>query len=58
MQSPGPPGYGLDTRLMTLLCKKIIVMKSEELKTRWSNLRQAEQNLPRKAMAQKGLFCQ
>jgi hypothetical protein len=44
--------------LKTLLCKKIIVAKSKEVKTGWSNSRQVWQNLLRKAMAQKGLFCQ
>jgi hypothetical protein len=48
---------------MTLLCKekKITVEKSKEVKIRWSNSwwnRQVWQNLLRKAMAQKGLFCQ
>jgi hypothetical protein len=31
-------GGGLDTRLTTLICKKIIIIaKSKEVKTRWSN---------------------
>jgi hypothetical protein len=31
-----PPGWGLDTKLMTLLCKKkITVVKSKEVKTGW-----------------------
>jgi hypothetical protein len=29
----GPPGWGLDARLTTLLCKRIIVAKSKEVKT-------------------------
>jgi hypothetical protein len=33
MQRPGRPGWGLDARLTTLLCKKIIVAKSKEVKT-------------------------
>jgi hypothetical protein len=49
MQRPSPSGWRLDARLMTLLCKKITVVKSKELKT-GSIL----QNLLRKAMAQKG----
>jgi hypothetical protein len=36
----------LDLRLATLLCKEIIVVKSKEVKSGWSNL-----------AAQKGLFC-
>jgi hypothetical protein len=28
-----PPGLGLDARLMTLLCKKITVVKSKEVKS-------------------------
>jgi hypothetical protein len=32
MQRPGPPGWGLDARLRTLLCKKIIVAKFKEVK--------------------------
>jgi hypothetical protein len=32
MQGPGPPGWGLDTRLMTLLCKIITVAKPKEIK--------------------------
>jgi hypothetical protein len=42
---------GLDARLMTLLCEKITVAKSEEVKTEcnW-------QNHLRKAVAQKVLF--
>jgi hypothetical protein len=47
---------GLDTRLTSLLCKKIIVAKSKEEKTRWSNSRQIWQNLLRTAMAKKGCF--
>jgi hypothetical protein len=39
----------LDARLKTLLCKIIIVVKSKEVDTRWSNLL-------RKVMAQKGCF--
>jgi hypothetical protein len=58
IQRPGPPSWRLDARLMTLLCKKIIVTKSKEAKSRWSNSRQIWQNLLRKAMAQRGLFCQ
>jgi hypothetical protein len=39
---------------MTLLCKRITVPKSKEIKTRWSNLhRQVWQNLLQKAMAHK-----
>jgi hypothetical protein len=41
----GPPGWGLDARLTTLLCKNIVA-KSKEVK------------LLRKAVAQKWLFCQ
>jgi hypothetical protein len=48
----------MDTRLMTLLCKKITAVKSKEVKAEWSHSRQVWQNLLRKAMAQKGLFCQ
>jgi hypothetical protein len=33
----GPPGLGLDARLMTLLCKKITVVKSKEVKIKWLN---------------------
>jgi hypothetical protein len=32
MQRPGPPGCGLDARLMILLLKKITVVKSKEAK--------------------------
>jgi hypothetical protein len=48
--------------LMTLLCKKNIIAKSEEVKNRWSSSRhiarkrQVRQNLLRKAMAEKGCF--
>jgi hypothetical protein len=42
---------------MTLLCKKIIVAKSKEVKTGSFNSRQIWQNLLRTTMAQKGLFC-
>jgi hypothetical protein len=31
-----PPGW-LDARLMTLLCKKFALAKSEEVETRWFN---------------------
>jgi hypothetical protein len=34
MQRPGPLGWVLDTRPMTLLCEKIVVVKSKEVKTR------------------------
>jgi hypothetical protein len=34
---PGPPSLGFDARLVTLLCKNIIVEKPKEVKTR-SNL--------------------
>jgi hypothetical protein len=30
---PGPPSLGFDARLVTLLCKNIIVEKSKEVKT-------------------------
>jgi hypothetical protein len=33
MPRPGPPGWRLDARLKTLLCKNIIIMKSKEVKT-------------------------
>jgi hypothetical protein len=33
MQGPGPPGWGLETRLTTLLCKRITVVKSRDVKT-------------------------
>jgi hypothetical protein len=46
----------LDARLVTFLCKKIIVAKSKEVKIAWSNSRQIWQNLLRKAKAQKELF--
>jgi hypothetical protein len=36
IKEPGPPGWGLAARLMTLLCKKIIVAKSKEVKAGWS----------------------
>jgi hypothetical protein len=36
MQRPGPPGWGLDSRLMNLLCKKMVA-KFKEVKTDWSN---------------------
>jgi hypothetical protein len=39
-----------------MLCKKNIVAKYIQVKTRWSNSRQIWQNLLRKAKAQKGLF--
>jgi hypothetical protein len=42
----------LDARLKTLLCKKIIVAKLKEVKTGYT-----WQNLLRKAMVEKGLFC-
>jgi hypothetical protein len=45
---------GFDTRPTTLVCKNIIVTKSKEVKTGW----QIWQNLLRKAMAEKVLFCQ
>jgi hypothetical protein len=32
---PGPPGWGLDARLTTLLCKKIVT-KSKDVKTRFN----------------------
>jgi hypothetical protein len=32
-----PQFWGLNTRLTTLLFKKIIVVKSKEVKTGWSN---------------------
>jgi hypothetical protein len=38
IQEPCPPGWGLDTRLMTSLCKKHTAVKSKEVKTRWYNL--------------------
>jgi hypothetical protein len=53
MQRPGPPGWGLAVRLTALLCKSIMVVKSKEVKTGWSNSQQSWQNLLRKAMAQK-----
>jgi hypothetical protein len=31
MQGPGPPDWGLDARLMTMLCKRIVA-KSKEVK--------------------------
>jgi hypothetical protein len=31
-----PPGWGLDARLTTLLCKTIIVAKCKEEETGWS----------------------
>jgi hypothetical protein len=34
IQGPGTSGWGLNTRLMTLLCKKITVVQSKEVKTR------------------------
>jgi hypothetical protein len=34
---PGPPGWDLDARLTTLFCNKIIVAKSKEVKSGWSN---------------------
>jgi hypothetical protein len=43
---------GLDTRRTALLCKKIIVVRSKEVKARWCNSRQSWQNFLRKAMAQ------
>jgi hypothetical protein len=33
MQRPVPPGCGLDASLTTLLCKRITVVKSKEVKT-------------------------
>jgi hypothetical protein len=33
VQGPGSSGWGLDVRLTTLLCKEIIVAKSEVVKT-------------------------
>jgi hypothetical protein len=48
------PSWGLDAKLTTFLCKKIIVGKTKEVKTGW----QICQNLPRRAMAQNGLFFQ
>jgi hypothetical protein len=30
------PGWGLNARLMTLLCKTIIIAKSKEVKTRYN----------------------
>jgi hypothetical protein len=50
-------GCRLDARMTTLFCKKITVVKSKEAKTGWSEV-QICQNLLRKAMAEKGLFCQ
>jgi hypothetical protein len=32
MKRPSPPGWGLNARLMTLLCKKITVTRSKEAK--------------------------
>jgi hypothetical protein len=54
IQRSGPPGWGLDARLTTLLCKKNIFPKSKEVKSGCSNLRQIWQNLLRKAVARKG----
>jgi hypothetical protein len=53
MQGPGPPGWGFDARVTTLLCKKLLLLHPKKRKPDaiW-------QNLLRKAMAQKGLFCQ
>jgi hypothetical protein len=36
---PGPPGWGLDARLITLLCKKITVAKSKQVNTGQTNSR-------------------
>jgi hypothetical protein len=33
IQDLSPPGWGLDARLMTLLCMQIIVTKSKKVKT-------------------------
>jgi hypothetical protein len=33
IKRPCPPGWGLDATLMTLPCKKNIIMKSREMKT-------------------------
>jgi hypothetical protein len=49
IQGPGPPGWGLGARLTILLCKKIIISKSKDMKAGWSNLR-------RKDVAQRELF--
>jgi hypothetical protein len=48
---------------MTLLCKKMIVAKPKEVKGGWSSSQHSQEwtNLAessKKAMAQKGLFCQ
>jgi hypothetical protein len=52
IQGPGPKGWGLKARLMTLLSKKIILGKSKRVKA--DGLIQVWQNVIRKATAQKG----
>jgi hypothetical protein len=47
----GRPAWGLNTRLLTLLCKKNYIAKSKEVKTGWSTSRrnrQVCQNLQRR----------
>jgi hypothetical protein len=38
IQKSGPPDWGLDASLTTLLCKKVIVVISKEVKTECSNI--------------------
>jgi hypothetical protein len=52
---PGPPGWGLDARLMTLLCEKKNILLQNPKKRKPD---QIWQNLLRKAVAQQVLFCQ
>jgi hypothetical protein len=51
VQGPGPPGWELDVRVKTLLCKQVIVAKTKDVKLDGVNLL-------RKAMVRRGLFCQ
>jgi hypothetical protein len=48
MQTAGPPGLGLGAK-----AHDPIIVKSKEVKIRWSNSRQIWENLLRMAMAKK-----
>jgi hypothetical protein len=45
-------------RANNLLCKQIISVKSKKVKIGWSHSRTIRQNLPRKAIGLKVLFCE
>jgi hypothetical protein len=48
---------GVGSKADDLALQNIIVVKAKEVKTEWSNSRQIWQNLLRKAVAQKAMFC-